>query len=203
MQINTRRLWVRQFVFGIIILAAILCNSSSWADTFKVDPDHTTVEFKIKHLLGYVHGTFDEFEGTVEYDPNSIENSKASGTIQAISINTRVKERDKHLRSKDFFDVEQYPLVTFNSTKILEASPKGGKLEGALKIHGVEKTVVLDVEIHGVAKDPWGNVRAAFTATTKINRKDFGLTWNQFLEAGKVLVGDEVFITLEVEGIKQ
>jgi len=188
-------------IFAAISISFL--NSTAFADTYKVDPDHTTVGFKIRHLLGYVNGSFDQFDGTLDFDPDNLELSKTSGTIQTASINTRVKERDNHLRSKDFFDAEKYPQITFKSTKVLEATPAGGKLEGLLSIHGVEKPVVLDVEIHGVANDPWGNTRAAFTATTKINRKDFGLTWNQALETGKLLVDEEVLITIDSEGIKQ
>lgn len=188
-------------IFAAISISFL--SSTAFADTYKVDSDHTTVGFKIRHLLGYVNGSFDQFEGVIDFDPNNLEKANASGSIQATSVNTRVKERDNHLRSKDFFDVAKFPLITFKSTKVLEATPEGGKLEGLLNIHGVEKPVVLDVEIHGVANDPWGNTRAAFTATTKINRKDFGLTWNQALETGKLLVGEEVIITIEAEGIKQ
>ena len=103
--------------------------------------------------------------------------------------------------SADFFNVEKFPTLIFKSTKVTEAALESAKLNGLLTIHGVEKPVVFGLQIHGVAKDPWGNVRAAFTATTKINRKDFGLNWNQVVEAGQLLVGEEVMITLEVEGI--
>ncbi len=193
---------MKRSVLGMLLLACTLITVPVWADTYNVDPDHTSVTFKIRHLLGYVNGTFNQFEGSITYDPAKPELSSTEGAIDAASIDTRVEQRDKHLQSKDFFDVETYPKITFKSTKILEATPEGGKLEGLLTIHGIEKPVVLDVEIHGVAKDPWGNERAAFTATTKINRKDFGLTWNQALETGKLLVGEEVRITIEAEGIK-
>ena len=194
---------MKRWIYVLAMMSVLFFGSAVWADTFKVDPDHTTVGFKIRHLLGNVNGSFDEFEGTIDFDPANLTLSKTSGTIQTASINTRVKERDKHLRSKDFFDAEKFPQIVFKSTKVLEATPAGGKLEGLLNIHGVEKPVILDVEIHGVANDPWGNTRAAFTATTKVNRQDFGLTWNQAVEAGKFLVGDEVIITIEAEGIKQ
>ena len=186
-----------------IFLAVFLTSQISYAATYKVDLDHTSLSFKIRHLLSNVQGQFKDFEGTLDYDPQHPENAKAEATVKAASIDTNVAPRDKHLRSADFFDVEKYPTLTFKSTKFTPEGQDKGKLEGALTIHGVEKPVVFDVDIHGVAKDPWGNVRAAFTATTKINRKDFGLVWNQAVETGQLLVGEEVIITLEVEGIQQ
>ncbi|MBI4971822.1 MAG: polyisoprenoid-binding protein [Candidatus Omnitrophica bacterium] len=194
---------MKRLMVALTMISVGLLANTVWADTFKVDPDHSTVGFKIRHLLGNVNGTFDQFEGTIDYDPAQPELSKTSGTIQTASINTRVSKRDDHLRGGDFFDVEKFPQIAFTSTKVLESTPEGGKLEGVLMIHGVEKPVVLNVEIHGIANDPWGHTRAAFTATTKINRQDFGLTWNKAVEAGKFLVGDEVTITIEAEAIKQ
>ena len=189
----------RYFILGV--LGFFLWPSLTWAAVYKVDPDHTTVSFKVRHLFSKVQGLFNKFEGTVDYEPGKPETWKTNGTIEAASINTNVPERDKHLRSADFFDVEKYPAISFKSTKVANATETNAKLEGLLTIHGVEKPVVLDLEIHGVGKDPWGNVRAGFTATTKINRKDFGLNWNEALETGGVLVGDEIEIVLEIEGI--
>jgi polyisoprenoid-binding protein YceI len=114
-----------------------------------------------------------------------------------------VEPRDKHLRSEDFFAVEQYPAITFRSTKVTEVTPTSAKLHGLLAIRGVEKPVVLDLAIHGEGKDPWGNIRSGFTATTTINRKEFGVNWNEVVETGQLLVGEEVEVILEVEGIAQ
>lgn len=189
-----------QFVILALLGALVVCPVA-WATTYTVDPDHTTVEFKIRHLFAYVRGTFNEFEGTFDYVPDHPEEWKTSGSIKVASIDTRVLQRDNHLRSKDFFEVDTYPAITFKSTGVTDVTETSAKLNGLLTIHGVSKLVVLDVTIHGVAKDPWGNVRAGATATTTINRKDFGLTWNQALETGQLLVGDEVEITVEVEGI--
>ncbi len=189
---------MRVRVLGALLMSSVLAAPSAWATTYKIDPDHTTVGFKIRHLFSNVQGTFDTYEGSLVYTPGKPEEWSAQATIQAASINTKVEQRDNHLRSKDFFDVEKYPTITFQSTKASEQT-----LEGLLTIHGVERPVVLDLAIHGVGKDPWGNVRAGVTATTKINRKEFGLTWNETLETGGVLVGDEVEITLEVEAIAQ
>ena len=185
----------------VVILLALALAPSAWAAAYTLDQTHTTVGFRIRHLLSYVQGTFNEFEGTFEYDPEHPEAWKASATIQAASIDTRVEPRDKHLRSGDFFDVERFPAITFTSTDVTEATAAGATLHGLLSLHGVEQPVVLDLAIHGVAKDPWGNTRAGFTATTTINRADFGVTWNQALETGQVLVGEDVQITIEVEGI--
>ena len=184
-------------------LAVFLMGQVSYAATYKVDLDHTSLSFKIRHLLSNVQGQFKEFDGKIDYDPEHPENASVEGTVKSASIDTNVAPRDKHLRSADFFDVEKYPALTFKSTKFIPDGKEKGKLEGVLTIHGVEKSVVFDVDIHGVAKDPWGNVRAAFTATTKINRKDFGLNWNQAIETGQLLVGEEVNIILEVEGIQE
>lgn len=135
--------------------------------------------------------------------PGQPEQWKAEATIQAASIDTRVQDRDNHLRSKDFFDVEHYPTMTFKSTGVTDATTSSAKLHGLLSLHGVEEPVTLDVQIHGVAKDPWGKVRSGVTATTTLNRKEFGLTWNKVLETGQLLVGEDVEIVLEIEGIAQ
>ena len=188
---------------AVSVTGLLLFPSLSWAAVYKVDPDHTTVSFKIRHIFTKVQGVFNKFEGTVEYEPGKPDAWRASGTIDAASINTNVVDRDKHLRSAEFFDVEKYPTITFKGAKITDATETNAKMDGLLTIHGAEKPVVLDVEVHGVGKDPWGGTRAGFTAATKINRKDFGLTWDKRLETGGLIVGDEVEITLEIEAILQ
>lgn len=188
----------------VLILSALLLFGSArfaQAATYTVDPDHSTVSFKIRHVFSRVEGQFTKFSGTIDYDPDKPQTWGAAGTIDAASIDTHVEKRDKHLRSEAFFDVEKYPTITFKSTKVEEAAKDHAKLDGEITIHGVTKPITLDVEIHGVGKDPWGNVRAGFTATTKLNRKDFGLTWNQVLETGQLMVGDEVMVTIEAEGV--
>lgn len=189
-------------VIGVLV-GFLLSAPAAGAATYRIDPDHTTVEFKIRHLLAYVRGTFNQFEGSFDYAPGQPEQWKANATVQAASIDTRVDKRDAHLRSPDFFAAEQYPTITFRSTGATDVTPSGAKLHGILAIHGVEQPVVLDLTIHGVSQDPWGNERAGFTAATTINRKDFGLTWNQALETGQLLVGEEVDVILEVEGVAQ
>ena len=192
----------RRLLFGVMI-AGLVLSGSAWAATYNIDKDHTTVGFKIRHLFSWVQGTFNEFEGTIEYDPEHPEIWKTEVVIKSASIDTRVEGRDKHLRTAEFFDVANYPTLTFKSTQVTDVTPTRAKVSGLLAIHGVEKPVTLDVQIHGVGKDPWGNTRAGFTAEVQINRKDFGLTWNEILESGQVFVGEEVFITLEVEGLLQ
>ena len=192
----------RRVIVGCALLS-LLIATPAWATTYKIDTDHSTVGFKIRHLFSNVQGSFDQYEGSFIYVPGHPEQWTATATIQTASINTKVEQRDKHLRSKDFFEVETYPAMTFKSTGVTDATATSAKLHGTITLHGVEKPVVLDLTIHGEGKDPWGNVRSGFTATTTINRKDFGLTWNKVLETGQLFVGEEVEIILEIEGVAQ
>jgi polyisoprenoid-binding protein YceI len=167
--------------------------------TFQVDKSHSEVDFQVRHLLTKVRGRFTDYSGTIEFDAEHPAQSKVDFTIQAASIDTAEPKRDAHLRSDDFFAAEQFPTLTFKSTKI---TPKGRDLysvEGDLTIHGVTKPVVLPVTHLGTAKDPWGNEKLAFEAETTIDRKDFGLNWNAALETGGFLVGDEVKISLQIQ----
>lgn len=188
-------------VFAVVLLVG--APVSVFAATYKVDADHTSVTFKVRHLLSNTQGQFKKFEGMIDFEPGKPETWKAEGSIQVSSIDTGVAERDKHLQNKDFFEVEKYPTITFKTGKVLESTAESARVEGLMTMHGVEKPILLDVQLLGVIKDPWGNTRSAFTATTKINRKDFGLTYNQTLEAGGLMIGEDVTITLEVEGILQ
>ncbi len=195
----------RGSLVALLIAGSLSLPSIASATMYKVDKDHTTVTFKVRHLFSTVVGRFDKFDGTITFDPNDPTKVKVEGTIDATSINTNNAKRDEHLRSKDFFDVQKYPTLTFAATTVSGVDPqtKTGKLEGNLTIHGVTKPVVIDAAYLGEAKDPWGNTRAGFSGKTKINRKDFGLTWNQTLEAGGLLVGEDVEIEIEAEGIAQ
>lgn len=172
--------------------------------TYNIDPSHSTASFSIKHMMiAKVHGGFEKMSGTLIYDPKDLAGSIVDVVIEAASINTREAQRDAHLKSADFFDVEKYPVVTFKSTRF-EGSPGDLKIVGNLTIHGVTQSVTLDVE--GPSEelsDPWGNIKLGASASTKIRRKDFGLTWNAALEAGGILVGDDVAITLDVQFVKQ
>jgi len=191
---------------SLIILAVLVFTAPNvFAAVYDVDPNHTTVSFKIRHLFSKVEGRFGKFQGTFEYTPGRPDTWKTSGTIDVTSIDTNVPKRDEHLRSPEFFDVEHFPSIEFRSVKVTQLDAADGKVEGVglITIHGVEKPIQIAVELHGEGKDPWGQTRLGFTATTKLNRTDFGLTWNKAVEAGKLLLGDEVEITIEVEGVKR
>jgi polyisoprenoid-binding protein YceI len=187
----------------IATFTLFLLNPVAYPAEYDIDPTHSSVSFKVRHLLTWTQGTFNEFTGTLVYEPGTPELWQAGATIQAASIDTNNQKRDDHLRSADFFEVETYPTLTFTSTGISDATETGAKLSGLLNLHGVEKPVVLDLEIHGVGDDPWGNVRAGFTATTTIDRRDFGIDWSKALGTGRLVVGNEVRITLEIEAIQK
>ncbi|AGH94481.1 YceI family protein [Pseudobdellovibrio exovorus] len=174
------------------------------ATKWQIDPTHSSVSFSIKHMMiAKVHGGFEKLSGTLTYDAQNAAASAVDVSIDASSINTREPQRDAHLKSADFFDVEKFPQITFKSKKV-EGSGDELKVTGDLSIHGVTKEVTLDVEGPSEElKDPYGNIKIGVSASTKIKRKDFGLTWNAALEAGGVLVGDDVNITLEVQFVKQ
>ena len=184
----------------VVLTLPALASAAAW----KIDPDHSNVGFKVRHLMvSNVRGNFDKHTGTVNLDDKDITKSKVEVTIDTASINTNVQKRDEHLRSADFFDVAKYPTMTFVSKKVAKAGQDRLRVTGDLTLHGVTREVVLDVEGPSQeSKDPWGNIRRGATATTKINRKDYGLVWNKSLETGGVVVGDDVTITLEVEMIK-
>jgi polyisoprenoid-binding protein YceI len=165
----------------------------------EIDRSHSDVAFQVRHLLGKVRGRFNEFAGTIEFDESNPDNSRVDVTIQAGSIDTAVPDRDKHLRSADFFDVENYPTLRFVSTSV---TPRGGNdydVHGDLTIHGVTRQVVLPATFVGAATDPWGNQKSVFEAELPLNRKDFGLTYNAALETGGLLVGDEVKVSLSIQ----
>ena len=172
--------------------------------TWRIDPAHSHVEFAVKHLMiSTVKGRFGDVEGTVTVDGDDVETAGIDVTLAAESIDTRVEKRDDHLRSQDFLHAERYPSLRFESTEVKRVGNDELRVKGHLTIRDVTREVVLDVEELGRAQDPWGGERAAFQATTKIDRKDFGLTWNQALEAGGVLVGDEVRISIDAQLVLQ
>jgi polyisoprenoid-binding protein YceI len=171
--------------------------------TWNIDTSHSGVHFTVRHMvIAKVRGAFDRWGGTFELDPANPAASRVSVRIDAASINTREEKRDAHLRSADFFDVEKYPELRFESTKVEKIDDASYRVTGDLTIHGVTREVVLDAESLGEGKDPWGNERTVFQAQTAINRKDFGLSWNQALETGGVLVGEKVEISLDIEAVK-
>ena len=181
-------------------LAAPQISTTTW----NIDPIHSVAEFKVKHMMiSNVKGHFRKITGALTLNQSDLAQSQVEASIEAASIETRDLQRDAHLKSGDFFDVEKFPAVTFKSTGI--SSVRDGELavKGDLTIRDVTRKVIFSVEgPTPPAKDPWGNTRVAVSATTKINRKDFGLTWNAALETGGILVGDEVTITLDVQFVK-
>lgn len=185
------------FATILVLSQPVIASASTW----NIDPDHSSVGFSVRHLMvSNVRGTFEKYSGALNLDDKEITRSTVQATIDARSINTGVQKRDEHLRSADFFDVEKYPVMTFVSKKITRAGKDRLKIAGDLTLHGVTRPVVLDVVgLTTESKDSWGNFRRGATATTKINRKDFGLTWNAALETGGVAVGEEVTINLEIE----
>jgi polyisoprenoid-binding protein YceI len=172
--------------------------------TWNIDPVHSVAEFKVKHMMiSNVKGQFTGVSGKLSLDEADITKSKVEATIDAASINTRDEQRNTHLKSADFFDVEKFPTLGFTSARIVRDGDGELSVEGELTIHGVTRNVNFAVEgPTAPGKDPWGNTRIGISATTKINRKDYGLTWNAALETGGILVGEEVTITLDVQFVK-
>jgi polyisoprenoid-binding protein YceI len=176
-------------------------TSTQEKQVYAIDAAHTTVEFIVRHLMiSKVRGRFGAFEGTVELMPGSDMPISIKVKIDAASIDTREEQRDNHLRSADFFDVENYSHLQFVSKRI-EGTGSDFRIHGDLTIHGVTREVVLNGEFEGRGTDPWGGERVGYSASTTINRKDFGLTWNQALEVGGVMVGEEVKIELDVQAV--
>jgi polyisoprenoid-binding protein YceI len=183
----------RLFTLGAFLAASTLAISprTASAQDYVIDAAHSSVNFTVRHMLSKVRGKFNTFEGEFTYDPTNIKASKANLVIDANSIDTGHEKRDPHLRSDDFFDVEKFKTLTFVSTKV-EAVGTGLKIYGDITIRGVTKPIVFDAVYLGEGTDPWGNKKVAFEATSKLNRKDFGLNWNKALEAGGVMVGDDI-----------
>lgn len=188
------------FTAALFLVIPTIAFASAW----NIDADHSNIGFKVRHLMvSNVKGVFGKVQGVVNLDDKDLTRSTVTATIDATSIDTGVAKRDTHLKSPDFLDVGRFPAMTFVSTKIARNGDDRLKVTGNLTLHGITRSVVLDVEGPSAeTKDPMGNLRRGASATTKINRKDFGLTWNKALETGGVVVGDEVTISIEVEMIK-
>jgi len=180
--------------------ATIPTGTTTWA----IDPVHSVVEFAVRHMMvSTVKGRFTDIRGTIRLDEDQLTQSSVEAEIVAASIDTRDPKRDAHLRSADFLDVEQYPNITFKSTRVEPKGKDRARIVGNLTIRGTTKEVTLDATLNGVGKTPFGTEVAGFSAETSLNRKDWGLNWNVALETGGVLVGDTVKITIEVEAVKQ
>ena len=185
-------------------MSTLVHEAPTATSTFTVDPSHSRLGFVVKHLgFSKVRGSFEDFEGTVEFEPGDLHSLKASALIKAESVDTNEAKRDEHLRSEDFFDVAKYPTIKFESTRVRVITDDRFILEGEFTLHGVTKTIELNAEFLGQSKDPWGGTRVGFEGRTTINRKDFGLNWNVAIEAGGFLVAEDVEIVLEVQAVLQ
>ncbi|BCS52571.1 YceI family protein [Geobacter sp. SVR] len=195
---------MKRILVSVSTIVALFLPVLASADTWKIDPDHSNVGFKVRHLMvSNVKGSFEKHAGTVVIDDRDIAKSRVEVTIDTASINTNVRKRDDHLRSPDFLDVAKYPSMTFVSRKVVRVGGDRLQVTGDLTLHGITREVVLDVEgLTGESRDPMGNIRRGASASTRINRKDYGLTWNKALETGGVAVGEEIAISLEIELIK-
>jgi polyisoprenoid-binding protein YceI len=189
-------------LFAMAILALAPIAASADVTEWNIDPVHSEAGFSVRHLvISKVRGKFDKFSGTVRLDEKDVSNSSVQASLDVASIDTGVGDRDKHLRSPDFFDAEKFPTIAFKSTKIAKAGKDALKIAGDLTMHGVTRPVTLETTVSQEIKGMMGETRRGFSATTKIDRKDFGLVWNKMVETGPV-VGDEVTITLDIEAIK-
>lgn len=189
-----------------LLLATMLMITAlpALAAEYSIDNAHSSVNFQIKHLaISKVNGSFTDFGGTINFDPAKPEATTAQAEIQMASVNTGNSDRDAHLRNADFFDVEKFPTMTFTSTSVKMKNSDEGEITGDLTLHGVTLPVTLDLEINGVATDPWGNEKVSASLSGKINRKDFDLTWNKAMETGGLVVGNDVKITLEIAATKK
>lgn len=178
--------------------------SQTATSTWTIDPAHSIIEFAVKHLVvATVKGRFRDLEGTIRIDEDEPENSSVSAAIDVASIDTGVADRDAHLRSDDFLNAEKHPKITFESTRLERLDDTNYRVHGDLTIRDVTKQVALDTEFEGEVDDPWGNRRAAFSATSQISRKEFGVRWNQLIESGGAVAGDTVKITLNIQAVRQ
>lgn len=184
---------------ALITLAAPLANAADYT----IDPSHSRVSFTIRHLVSKVTGNFKDFEGNITFDPKNLGSSHSDLTVKTASISTDNDKRDTHLKSADFFDVKKYPTITFKSKSIAANGEGKYKLTGDITMHGVTHEEIFDVEFGGTMKDPWGNNRAGFTATTKLNRKIYGIIWNKTLDNGGYMLGDDVDVTLQLEATEK
>lgn len=185
----------------LVLTTLMVLPGTALAKTYTVDQGHSSVSFRIRHLFTEVQGRFRDFQGAIQFDPANPAATQVKGTISAKSIDTDNDKRDEHLRSPDFFNVAQFPDLAFESTAVtdVDAKTNTAKIQGNLTMHGVTKPVTLNAKFLGEAADPWGNQKAGFNAETTIDRREWGLAWNKALEAGNVLVGNDVVIRIDVE----
>ena len=188
-------------ILAAVVVAFGFAAGARAADTYKIDPVHSSVGFSVRHMvISNVKGKFQEFAGTIVLENNKL--IEATGTIQTKSVDTGVAQRDQDLRSANFFDVEKFPTITFKSKRV-EKKGEEFVLIGYFTMHGVTKELSLPVKLSGPVKDPWGNSRIGLETRTKLSRKDYGMTYNKALEAGGLVVGDEVEIEINAEAVKE
>jgi polyisoprenoid-binding protein YceI len=188
------------------ILALVLAAAAAplfAADTFTIDKAHSDASFTIRHFVSKVHGRFGDFDGAIQIDAAKPEASSVVFTIKTASISTNDPKRDDHLRTPDFFDAAKFPELTFKSSKVAPAGKDRYDVTGTLTMRGVSKEITIPVAFLGYAKDPWGNERAGFELSTKLNRKDYGINWNKVLDAGGTMLGDDVDVTVSLETVKK
>ncbi|MDD5051576.1 MAG: YceI family protein [Sulfuricurvum sp.] len=182
---------------SVLTALFLLSSASLFAGTYTIDTEHSTVGFKVKHMMiSDVSGKFDTFNGSLNYDEKTKVLKSLNGTIDVNSINTANPKRDDHLKASDLFDVQKYPMIIFNLTEV-----KNDFAYGQLTLHGVTKLIKLKLDNNGIVKDPWGNQRVGLELSGQLNRKDYGITWNKALEAGGVAVDENVKLDIQLEGI--
>ena len=192
----------RPIAVAVASLALAASVASAAPQAFLVDKGHSEASFKVRHLLSKVPGRFDDFEGRIQLDLAKPESSSVEFRIRAASVDTDLPDRDKHLRSADFFDVENHPEIVFKSESIRRVDKDRYDVTGTLNIRGVGKRITLPVTYLGQVSDPWGNRRAGYSTAVTLNRKDFGMVWNKALDQGGFVLGDEVWVTIEIEAIQ-
>jgi len=185
------------------LASAVADERSAAVEVYGIDKDHSQVTFQVRHMLSRTRGRFTDFDGTIHLDREHPESSSVEFRVRAASIDTGNAQRDAHLRSGDFFSADEYPEVAFRSERVDLVGKDRYEATGTLSLRGVEKRLVLPVTFLGSARDPWGTVRAGFTTETVLNRKEFGMVWNAVLDNGGVMLGDEVSVTIELEGVRQ
>jgi len=189
----------KSIVIAIITIAAL----PLFADTYTIDKSHSEATFQVRHLVSKVSGKFEDFDGKINIDPTKPAASTVEFTIEASTVNTGVADRDKHLRTADFFDTDKFPEITFKSTSIKSSGKKDVyTVTGNLTMRGVTKQITFPVQFLGFIRDPWGNDKAGFSLATTLNRKDYGVNWNKALDNGGVLVSDQVDVAINIEAQK-
>lgn len=190
------------FAASAASLVVVATAANAEISTYTIDASHSSVGFKVRHLLSKTSGEFQTYEATIKLDTEARDSVSVEGSIDVASIDTNDEDRDKHLRNEDFFDVEKFPKITFKASKLSDVNEDRteAKLHGDLTMHGVTKPIVLDVEWYGTTTDPWGNKKAGFAGFTTVNRKEFGIVWNKTLDAGGYLIGEDVEVEIQVEG---